>query len=282
MLKVSIFVLAVFLSSFPAFSQGPAARIFETEKAFEKMVAEKGIKAAFIEFMAPAGVIFRPGPVNARESWAGRPDSPAALTWNPIKIEVASNEVLAYSIGNSIFRPNGKDDTNAFYGHYISVWMRQPNGEYRAVLDTGINHDKPASIPTEWKVPSDSGVEKNERKLSAADSSTGFWETAEKMSAAKAYKSYLADDAIVMRGGKQPFFGKNAALDHIKEEKGIVRFSKRKSFIEAADLAYVYNGYLVIDNAGAEIERGNFVQVWKLRKGKWRIAADVWITIPKQ
>ena len=279
-MKLIAAAFLVIFSVFLAAAQSPdAKKVFDTEKEFERAVAEKGIKAGFIEFMAPSGIIFRPGPVNARESFANRPDSPAALLWNPVWIEASSNGLLAYSIGNSIFKPKGKEDSNEIYGHYLSVWSRQPNGDYLALLDAGINHDKPASIPTEWKSPN--VTDANEKKISSADSSTGFWETVEKVGSVKAYKTYLADDAIVMRSGKQPFFGKKAAVSFIESQQPRIKFPKRKSFIESADLAYVYNTYSVVDKAGTEIENGNYVQVWKFRKGRWLIAAEVWVATPK-
>lgn len=279
-MKVLLFCILASLLFSIAEAQNASQKIFETEKAFEKIVAEKGINAGFIEYLTPLGVMFFPEAANGRETWRSRTPSAAALTWNPIWIDVASNGSIAYSIGNSIYRPKGKDDTNEIHGHYISIWSRQSNGEYRASLDTGINHEKPATIPTEWKSPADIGQEKNEGKLSAADSSVGFYEMAEKVGSIKAYKTFLADDAIVMRSDKQPFLGKKAALDFIGDQKPRVKFAKRKSFIEAPDLAYVYNLYSLVDNNGAETERGNFVQVWKLRKGKWLIAADIWVLIP--
>lgn len=261
-------------------AQSPAAKVFETEKAFEKAAAEKGVNAAFIEFMAPMGVMFVPEVRNGREFWKSIPPSPVLLTWNPIWIDVASNGTLAYSIGNSIRRPKGKDDPNAEYGHYISIWTRQSDGQYRALLDTGINHPKPSSVPNEWKSPADSGVEKNEGRLSAADSAVPFYASLES-NAASAYKKYLAEDAILMRSGKEPFIGKKAAMSAINDTDGIIRIPKRKAFVEGPDLAYVYNVYSIVDKAGNEIEGGNFVQVWKLRKGRWLIAADVFVASPK-
>ena len=279
-MKLIAVAVVLVISGVVAIAQSPNARkIFDTEKDFERTVAEKGIKAGFIEFMAPSGVIFRPGPVNARETFANGPDSPASLVWNPVWIEVSSNGLLAYSIGNSIFKPNGKDDTNEIYGHYISVWSRQPDGGYLALLDTGINHDKPAAMSTEWKSPNLS--DPNERKISAADSSTGFWQAVENVGSVKAYRTFLADDAIVMRSGKQPYFGKKAAISFLETQQPRIKFPKRKAFVESTDLAYVYDTYTLVDKAGSEIERGNFVQVWKLRKGKWQIAADVWVAAPK-
>lgn len=278
-MKPLLIVLIVALFAVVAFGQSPAAKIYETEKAFEKLAAEKGVNAAFIEFMAPMGVMFVPEQRNAREFWKSIPPSTSYLTWNPIWIDVASNGMLGYSVGNSIRRPKGKDDTNEVYGHYLSIWTKQADGEYRALLDIGINHPKPASIPTEWKSPADSGIDKNEGRLSAADSAVPFYATVE-ANPAKAYKNYLADDAIMMRSDKEPFIGKKAALAHLGNQSGTIRFPKRKAFVEGPDLAYVYNVYSIVDKAGKEIEGGNFVQIWKLRKGRWLIAADVLITSP--
>ena len=85
-------------------AQNAKQKIYDTERAFEKMVAEKGINAGFIEFMSPDGIIFAPDVVNGREAWRKRPASAAALTWNPIWIDVSSNGALGYSIGNSMYR----------------------------------------------------------------------------------------------------------------------------------------------------------------------------------
>lgn len=256
-------------------------KIYETELAFKKMVAEKGINAGLIEYLAPDGVMFFPEAANARERWKMLPLSSATMIWNPVWIDVSSNGALAYSIGNSVYRENGQDDPIAFYGHYISIWSRQRDGEYRAVLDAGINHEKPALAPTDWKSPADSGKEKNAKKISAADSSVGFYQTAEQQGSDKAYKEYLADDVYLLRDGKQPFIGKKAALGFLKQSKSNIKFARRKSFIEAADLAHVFNIYTITDKAGTEIERGNFIQVWKLRGDKWQIVADVFVAIPK-
>ena len=199
----------------------------------------------------------------------------------PILIDVSSSGVLAYSVGNSVYRPKGKDDPTGYAGHYISVWTRQTDGQYRAVLDTGINHETPASTLREWKSPARSGEEKNEGRLSAADSSTGFYKITEASGAPKAFKSYLAEDAIVMRDGMMPLFGKRAAVNFLEKQRGLFKFAKRKSIFESADLAYVHGPYSVVDKDGKESERGNFVQVWKLRSGKWQIVADVLIPITK-
>jgi ketosteroid isomerase-like protein len=276
-MKAVLFITLIAFCAALGFSQDAAQKIFQTEKAFEKMVSEKGINAGFIEFMAPDGVIFTPDAVNGREVWKKRAASPALLTWNPIWIEVSSNGALAYSIGNGVYRAKGREDAHPSYSHYLSVWSRQPNGEYRAVMDTGIVHDKPASLPTEWKSPAATGNTKLQN--SAADHSLYFYSTVDQEGAVKAYKTYLAADAFLMRNGSMPFVGKKAAVEFLESTKPMIKFAKRKTFIEAGDLAWVQNLYAITDKSGTEIERGNFIQVWKLREGKWLIAADLFAPI---
>lgn len=232
-------------------AQNTATLIYDTERAFEKAVAEKGLNAGFIEFMAPTAVMFFPRPENAREVFSRRPPSSAALTWNPIKIEVSSNGALAYSIGNSIYRPKGKGDPNTIHGHYLSVWSRQPNGEYRAALDIGINHPAPAKTETEWKTAPGVASETNPKNKFAGDSSIAFYQSAESRGFGRAYKMYGAEDMYLLREGHLPLVGKAAAADFIEDRKLAVRFTKRKSFIEAGDLAYVYSGYVLLDSRGS-------------------------------
>ena len=91
----------------------------------------------------------------------------------------------------------------------------------------------------------------------------------------KAYKEYLADDVRFYREGKLPFSGKKKALAEIKRFKSKIKFTKRAMFISAGDLGYLSNSYAVLDKAGNEVEKGNLLQIWKLRKGKWEIVLDL-------
>jgi ketosteroid isomerase-like protein len=276
-------ITTAFLLTFAAFSalaQSPAERVYATERAFEKAAAEKGTNAAFVEFMAADGIMFVPDAANAREYFSKLPPSTGYLTWNPEIIDVSSNGVLAFSIGNSIFRPKGKDDSTAMNGHYLSIWRREGDGNYRAVLDTGIRHANPGLINSTWKSPP--GVaDPNAGKISASDSSTRFYELAAE-DVGKAYSRFAADDAVALRSGVEPAVGRKQFRDLVGKAAGTVRFSKRKSFLEAGDLAYVHGPYTIVDKGGKEIEKGNFVQVWKLRKGAWQIVADVLSPMPSK
>ncbi|HEX8288089.1 MAG TPA: nuclear transport factor 2 family protein [Pyrinomonadaceae bacterium] len=280
-MKKLILLLVVSFISINAFSQpnADAQKIYDTEKAFERLSAEKGINQAFIEFMAPDGILFYPNPVNGREYWKSRPASPAFLTWNPTYVDVSSNGVLAYSTGNSVYRAKGKDDANGFHGQYMSIWQRQPDGNFRAVLDVGITHGKPEKIETEWKSPPDMGKEMNAQKSTAADYVNTFFEVAAREGLNKAYKIYAAEAVRALREEKFPIIGKDNLLAETKKDKSRIAFAKRSVFFGAADMAYITNSYTLTkkDNSA---EQGNFVQIWKLRGGKWQLVMDVFILVP--
>ena len=50
----------------------------EAEKKFYQTGQEKGTRAAFLAFLADDGIVFRPGPVNGKESWGSVP-KPASI-----------------------------------------------------------------------------------------------------------------------------------------------------------------------------------------------------------
>jgi ketosteroid isomerase-like protein len=279
-MKAFALVLFLLTTVTATFAQDHAQAIFDTERAFEKAVADKGIKDGFIEFLSPVGVMFRPEPVNGRAWWMTRTKSPAALTWNPVKIEVSSNGALAYSIGNSIYKPKGSTDNEESHGHYLSVWTRQSDGKYFAALDAGISHPKPSQLEPTWTPGPVKPEEPNPKRLFAGDSSIAFFRMAEDRGLAKAYKAYAAEDIILMRDEKFPFVGRDAAVRFIDDQPNTITFVKRRSFVEAGDLGYVFSAYTLFDKKGTEVEKGHFVQVWKLRNGKWQIAADLFIPIP--
>jgi ketosteroid isomerase-like protein len=280
-MKKILLLLIIMLSFTNIFAQNEAQKIFDTEKAFERAVAEKGINQGFIDFLAPDGLVFVPNATNGREFWKNRPKSPASLTWNPTFIDVSSNGALAYSTGNGIYRPKGKDDTAASYSEYATIWQRQPDGSYLAALDMGISHEQP-NTETKWTSPSDSGKELNEKKYSAADASTVFFETVTKQGLNTAYKAFLADDARLLREGKMPIVGKQNALNELKNDRSKIFFTKRSFFVGAADMAYISNSYTVRDRDGKTTGTGNFLQVWKLRGEKWQIVFDVFAPNPPE
>lgn len=279
----NLFIFVIFLGVINGFAQnkGGAEKIVEAEKAFAKISEEKGIKVAFLECLADDGIIFRPTAINGKESFRTRPDTSASLSWHPVFADISSNGVLGYSTGPGEFRPRGKTDTNVYYSEYATVWRRQADGSYKAALDIGISHDKPAATDDKnWTSPKTIEKIAEENKPIAANAMSAFFDAATTKSLEKAYKNFAVEDVRFLRDGKFPIIGKNNALAEVKTKLKIT-FGKNVTMQSAGDLAYSVTTYEMKNNEKTA-EKGNIVQIWKLIGGKWQIVLDVFAPIPEK
>jgi ketosteroid isomerase-like protein len=130
------------------------AELASTEAAFCALGRERGVLAAFEHFAAPKAVFFDVDPRKVRGVEAVRrrlADFPAGarLTWAPEEVDVAASGDLGYTWGRYEYRlastvPGQPDSVGQ--GFYLTLWKRQPDGQWRYVLDTG-SPDVPAKKP---------------------------------------------------------------------------------------------------------------------------------------
>ena len=124
-------------------------KLVETENAFAQTAAEKGTKSAFLEYLAADGVLFHPEAVNGKKYWNERGESAGLLLWKPIFADISSNGVLGYTTGPWSFSPKREEKNPTSFGDYITIWQKQPDGNFKFVLDIGISHAKPETpLPT--------------------------------------------------------------------------------------------------------------------------------------
>jgi ketosteroid isomerase-like protein len=278
---LTLFLVALLCGNVFAQVEKDLQTLAETEKSFARTAAEKGTRSAFLEYAAPDGMMFQPTAVNARTYWEARAESKGFLAWQPSYVDISSNGLLGWTTGPWSFRPSGKDAKPTAFGDFVTIWQKQPDGKFRFVLDIGVSHAETPVDGIEWKSPADAGKELNTRRISAGDSTNGFFQLANQNSISKAYKTFAADDIRVLREGKMPILGKDAFLSELKKNKISVAFAKRSVFFGAADLAYNANTY-TLTRADRTIEKGNYVQIWKLRDGKWQIVLDIFNPIPEE
>ena len=256
--------------------------VVETEQTFAKTAAEKGTRTAFLEFLADDGMIFTPDEANGKLVWKLRPESPALLAWNPAWADVSSDGKLGYTTGGWEFRPKGKTDTPTGFGEYVTIWQKQADGQYRAILDIGINHPTSSLSNAAWKSPADAGKGIKSVK-NGVDSST-LTDIFSNKSLANGYFNYLADDVIVLRDGHLPFYGKKNAffqlekLDKYFPASAFLNFSGNTSKI-FGNMMYIWGVYQLNDKDKA-VKKWNFVQIWKHRAGRWQIVLDIFHPVP--
>jgi ketosteroid isomerase-like protein len=105
---------------------------------FSGLSKQKGMKAAFLEYMDSAGILLRPDhyPIigkDARQFLQNANDSSFTLTWEPSAAEVSTAGDLGFTYG--IYTLALKD--TAIKGTYVSIWKKQADGNWKFVLDTG-------------------------------------------------------------------------------------------------------------------------------------------------
>jgi len=126
-------------------AQDHLASLVDVEKAFSALSVEKGMKVAFLAYLADDGVIFRPAPIPGRESWQKRSSPPGTLVWEPSYAEVSANGDLGLSTGPWEYRPPDSTGGATAYGQFVSVWRReQEDGPWMVAVDLGVSTSKPA------------------------------------------------------------------------------------------------------------------------------------------
>ena len=272
-MSINLVVLLILFAALSAFAQSDLDKLVETERSFAKMALEKNTRAAFLEFMSGDALVFIPDRANAKEFWTARTENKSALVWAPNYGDISSNGILGYTTGNWEFRPNGASDQPSAFGNFVTVWLRQPSGKFRWVVDIGVGHEKPDTYSEQFtSLGSSSGG--NPRHISAADTANRFFELANSVGVAKAYSQFANKNIRFFREGEVPAAGSDALLKRLKKYKGAFSFPKRTVFFESDDLAYVNNTYRVI-SGDQELEGGNFLQIWKFTGGRWQIVLDV-------
>src|SRR5437762_8581712 len=94
----------------------------ESERKFYQTGQEKGTRAAFLAFLADDAVVFRPGPVNGKESWEKRTETGLDLTWEPTFAAIARSADFGYTTGPAKWRASKKAENFPGNGQFVSVW----------------------------------------------------------------------------------------------------------------------------------------------------------------
>ena len=275
-----LLIAAIALFTVNIVGQEALQKLVETERSFAALTGEKGTKHAFLEYTAPDGILFLPDRIKAIEYWNARDESQGLLSWAPNYADVSSNEIIGYTTGNWEYRAKGKDDVLSGFGEFVTIWQRMPDGNYKFIVDIGIGHEKPVQFSTVVAPPA-YPPSANEKNSSAADSANSFFEIAGRSGLKQAYDTFAADEVRAFREGSLPMIGKKKLISFAKSRKSFMVFTKKSTSFGSADIAYISSTYTETKDVGG-VEKGNFVQIWKLIDGRWKIVLDIFKPIPEK
>lgn len=114
--------------------------MIEADRNFSRLSKEKGMKHALMQYIDNKGVLLRPNTIpiaggDAINYISMGIDTSFTMTWEPNGGSVAKSGELGYTYGVYSLKPNNKD--TVFYGTYVSIWKRQPDGKWKFVLESG-------------------------------------------------------------------------------------------------------------------------------------------------
>jgi hypothetical protein len=237
--------------------------LVETERAFARLSIASGTREAFLANLSDESVLFRPGPVPGK-SWTKDSTPPASqLDWQPEFADISQAADLGYTTGPWQLRRTPQDPPAAF-GHYVTLWKKQPDGHWKIAIDIGVSHangPKPGAVNTP-KLKSDILRSRPDSEILQARTTLLDLEN-HFPAATDQYLSLFADDARLYRGDEFPFIGVSAIrklrpATHAWKVAGV-------EVARSADLAYSYG----------LTENGNYLRIWKRQKSSWKIALDL-------
>ncbi len=290
------FVAAVFVLFGVAAGQS-SSRSFQTlvdsERAFSRLSEEKGIREAFLTYLADDSVVFLPRPVPGRKAYEGvAADSPTLLTWEPAYAEVSPAGDLGYTTGP--YQAKSRNDSAAppRFGHYVSIWQRQPNGLWRVVLDIGIRHPQPGFKPLEVMTKPDS---RRPRRLVTVDKfrelnlllkiEAEFSAKAAAEGILSAYLAYADEDIKIYRDGELPRAGTDALRDETSSFAGTQTWAPVDGDVSRyGALGFIFG---TAEKRGRDPqdppEASSYLRIWRKNpEGIWKIALDLAIPIPPE
>ncbi|MGY4395259.1 ketosteroid isomerase-like protein [Sphingomonas sp. UYAg733] len=128
-----------------AAAPAPAVTAIDAERAFAAVAQTGGQWTAFRRYATDDAMMFVPQPIRAQEFLKDRKDPPKAINWWPTESYVSCDGSLAINTGGWS-RPDGA------VGYFSTVWVKQPDGNWKWIVDGGGGLEKPRPAPAQPKV----------------------------------------------------------------------------------------------------------------------------------
>jgi ketosteroid isomerase-like protein len=119
------------------------ATLVELEAGFAAAARDRGVKAAFLEYLGADSIVLQPGPVRGRAAWTGKSEVPATLEWLPDRAQMSRSGEFGFSTGPWLLTPDDAADGPA-EGRYLSVWHKTGD-DWRVLFDGGFGRGPPGA-----------------------------------------------------------------------------------------------------------------------------------------
>jgi ketosteroid isomerase-like protein len=256
-----------------------AAQIADAERAFAAEAGSSGWVSAFLAYSAPDAIVLQPDPVNAHASLKTLPpeSNTKNLNWWPVWAGISSSGDLGFTTG-----PYTAGEKS--FGHYFTVWRKQPDGSWKWIYDGGPRNAERSPLgpdtATSYLQTATLGAGSAEAAVTEVTSVEDALAASAKTDAKAAYLAHLASDSRVMGSAEQPATAageREAELD--RRAKSLELSSLGREASKAGDLVFSYGDAKWTREGVAE--RGHYVRIWQKRSDGWKIVFDELLVAPK-
>jgi len=273
--------------------KSPLQAMVDTELTFARLAADKGTREAFMTFIADDGVLFRPTAVNGKQWFKEHPaptsDKRPLLSWYPVFAGVARAGDMGYSTGPWDFKRDFHDEKSVAWGHFLTIWKKQANGEWKFAIDLGISNPQPTQPEAPWSAPKNYKAPKPARGTTTATNTSAllardreFSNAVLKRGAQAAFTDFAAPDVRLYRDEKFPFMGRELAAAALGASKNVWTWEPIAGDVSSSDdLGYSYGTYK-ITSGDKVLEAGNYYRIWKKEGGRWQVLFDLTNPIPPE
>lgn len=257
------------------------ASLVEAERSFAHASVSKGMRVAFLDYLADDAIVFRPQPVSGKKWYRSRPQLPAILAWEPEFADVSTSNDLGYTTGPWALRPDSIAEAGAF-GHYVSVWRRGADREWEVAIDAGISHarvDRPKSIGTPSADKPADVVTQQEALAAVQQEERDFVEAAAR-GIEDAFDTFGSEDVRVYRDGDLPTIGKDKARALLAKQPGTRSMQTTAAEVSRdGDMAFTYGRCDVTYNE--KVSTSYYLRIWKrMPDTTWKIVLDLDSPVP--
>lgn len=273
----SLVVAAALAAACSPMSERPAGNadalsLAAAETAFAAHSVRTDMREAFLAYFAEDGAWVDAGWKPARPALAAWTAAPAiVLDWRPVHTEVAASGELGLSTGPWKRTPKGKP-AEPRYGQYVSVWRREPGGDWKVAADLGISNPQ----PTAWEAPLEAlpavipGSFPPDR---IEDAERRFGELQHARGTRAAYEAFASERVRHYTDGS-PAVGKAAVLAGVAAEPQAAQaVVERSETARSGEFGYARGHYAGASAPNAAL--AYFLRVWRAEGGQWRIVMAV-------
>jgi ketosteroid isomerase-like protein len=290
----TLIALLVFVSTIICQQRNPSPALdslVAAERAFARTSVEKGVRESFLEFFADDGINFQPHPTKTREALLKRPAPaerpPVVLNWEPIFADVSRAGDLGYTTGPYTFTDRSPEKRPTRYGFYFSIWKKQPDDNWKVVVDAGIetpDHSREHFTFTPAQSQSSATKPRNleDARAELLKMDEALLQAVKKRGASSGFLRYLGSESRMDRDGMLPLVGPDAIKSYLDRSQMVLTWSPLKSDVSASsDLGYTYGSYEMKTDHSQTSEKGYYVRVWKRAlNGDWKLVFDTHSPIP--